>query len=43
MDSTANGPWARFDDLRSGEALLCPSPYRVLTTTRSVEVACVLR
>jgi para-aminobenzoate synthetase/4-amino-4-deoxychorismate lyase len=36
-------PWARFDDLRSGEALLCPPPHRVLTTTRPDEVAGVLQ
>ncbi|RZU31079.1 aminodeoxychorismate synthase component I [Blastococcus saxobsidens] len=39
----AGGPWARFDDLRTGSALLCPPPDRVLTTTRSDEVADVLR
>jgi len=43
MDPTANRPWARFDDLRSGEALLCPTPDRVLTTTRWAEVAGVLQ
>ena len=38
-----SGPWARFDDLRGGEALRCPPPHRVLTTTRTDEVADVLR
>ena len=36
-------PWARFDDLRSGEALLCPPPTQVLSTTRLDEVAGVLQ
>ncbi|WP_138732245.1 aminodeoxychorismate synthase component I [Modestobacter excelsi] len=36
-------PWARFDDLSRGEALLCPTPHRVLTTTRSEEVAGLLQ
>ena len=39
MVPAGNGPWARFDDLDRGEALLCPTPHRVLTTTRSDEVA----
>ncbi|NEK84726.1 aminodeoxychorismate synthase component I [Blastococcus saxobsidens] len=38
-----DGPWARFDDLRAGTALLCPPPYRVLSTTRPDEVAGVLQ
>ncbi|SFT57549.1 para-aminobenzoate synthetase / 4-amino-4-deoxychorismate lyase [Geodermatophilus amargosae] len=36
-------PWARFDDLRTGEALLCPPPSRVLTAVRPDEVAAVLQ
>ncbi|SHG16108.1 aminodeoxychorismate synthase component I [Geodermatophilus nigrescens] len=36
-------PWARFDDLRAGEALLCPPPSRVLTAVHPDEVAGVLR
>ncbi|WP_324277031.1 hypothetical protein [Blastococcus brunescens] len=36
-------PWARFDDLRGGTALLCPPAHRVLSTTRVDEVADVLR
>jgi para-aminobenzoate synthetase/4-amino-4-deoxychorismate lyase len=35
-------PWARFDDLRSGTALLCPPPFRVLTAQRPEDVAAVL-
>lgn len=35
-------PWARFDDLTTGEALLCPPPARVLTAERPEEVAGVL-
>ena len=27
-------PWARFDGLRSGEALRCPPPRRALTAVR---------
>ena len=38
-----SGAWARFDDLRNGEALLCPPPHRVLTATRPDEVAGVLQ
>ena len=41
--TATDGAWARFDDLRSGEALLCPTPRRVLTATRADEVAGVLR
>jgi para-aminobenzoate synthetase/4-amino-4-deoxychorismate lyase len=37
------GVWARFDDLRAGAALLCPPPHRVLTATRSEDVAGVLQ
>jgi para-aminobenzoate synthetase/4-amino-4-deoxychorismate lyase len=36
-------PWARFDDLRTGKALRCPPPHRVLTATRTDEVAGVLQ
>ncbi|WP_369256900.1 aminodeoxychorismate synthase component I [Geodermatophilus amargosae] len=36
-------PWARFDDLRAGRALLCPPPSRILTAVRPDEVAAVLR
>src|SRR4051812_21890131 len=36
-------PWARFDDVPSGTALLCPPPSRVLSATRPDEVAGVLR
>jgi para-aminobenzoate synthetase/4-amino-4-deoxychorismate lyase len=36
-------PWARFDDLRTGEALLCPPASRILTAVRPEEVAGVLR
>jgi len=35
-------PWARFDDLRTGTALLCPPPSRILTAVRPDEVAGVL-
>ncbi|RBY97629.1 aminodeoxychorismate synthase component I [Blastococcus sp. TF02-8] len=35
-------PWARFDDLRAGTALLCPPPREVLSTRRTAEVAAVL-
>ncbi|MGY1802600.1 aminodeoxychorismate synthase component I [Blastococcus sp. SYSU D00922] len=37
------GPWARFDDLRTGTALLCPPPTEVLTAVRPDEVAGVLQ
>ncbi|WP_241037272.1 aminodeoxychorismate synthase component I [Blastococcus litoris] len=36
-------PWARFDDLRAGTALLCPPPSEVLTAVRPDEVADVLQ
>ena len=36
-------PWARFDDLRAGTALLCPPPSRILTAVRPDEVAGVLQ
>ncbi|SOD98400.1 aminodeoxychorismate synthase component I [Blastococcus haudaquaticus] len=36
-------PWARFDDLAAGEALLCPPPSEILTATRPDEVAGVLQ
>jgi hypothetical protein len=32
-------PWARFDDLRAGTALLCPPARRVLTAVRPDQVA----
>src|ERR1700712_5668151 len=38
-----NRPWARFDDLHAGTALLCPPARRVLTASRPVEVADVLQ
>uniref|UniRef100_UPI000CEBBF7E aminodeoxychorismate synthase component I n=1 Tax=Blastococcus atacamensis TaxID=2070508 RepID=UPI000CEBBF7E len=37
------GPWARFDDLRAGTALLCPPPRQVLTAVRPDQVADVLQ
>ncbi|MBB3674813.1 aminodeoxychorismate synthase component I [Modestobacter versicolor] len=37
------GPWARFDDLRTGRSLRCPPPSRVLTATTPDEVAGVLQ
>ena len=43
MAPAADRPWARFDDLRSGESLRCPPASRVLTTTRLDEVAGVLQ
>lgn len=36
------GPWARFDDLRAGTALLCPPPSRVLIAATPADVAPVL-
>jgi para-aminobenzoate synthetase/4-amino-4-deoxychorismate lyase len=36
-------PWARFDDLATGEALLCPPPSRILTAVRPEEVPGVLQ
>src|SRR4051812_15376408 len=36
-------PWARFDDLATGEALLCPPPSRILTAVRPDDVAGVLQ
>ena len=36
-------PWARFDDLRTGESLLCPPPSRVLSAVAPEEVAGVLQ
>ncbi|XVU24245.1 aminodeoxychorismate synthase component I [Actinoplanes sp. CA-054009] len=35
-------PWARFDDLAAGHALMFPPPQHVLTTTRPQEVLTVL-
>jgi para-aminobenzoate synthetase/4-amino-4-deoxychorismate lyase len=43
MAPAPDGPWARFDDLRGGQALLCPPPDRVLAATRLKDVAGVLR
>ncbi|WP_138758868.1 aminodeoxychorismate synthase component I [Modestobacter altitudinis] len=43
MAPAGGRPWARFDDLVRGEALLCPTPHRVLSTTRTDEVAGVLQ
>jgi para-aminobenzoate synthetase/4-amino-4-deoxychorismate lyase len=43
MVPPAGGPWARFDDLSRGESLRCPAPHRVLSTTRTEEVAGLLR
>src|SRR4051812_47224674 len=43
MTSPPHGPWARFDDVPNGTALLCPPPYRVLSATRPEKVAGVLR
>jgi para-aminobenzoate synthetase/4-amino-4-deoxychorismate lyase len=37
------GTWARFDDLRTGKALLCSPPSRILTAVRPDEVAGVLQ
>ena len=36
-------PWARFDDLRSGEALRCPPPSHVLVAHHDEQVAAVLQ
>jgi para-aminobenzoate synthetase/4-amino-4-deoxychorismate lyase len=36
-------PWARFDDLIAGRALLCPPPREILTANRPDEVAGVLQ
>jgi para-aminobenzoate synthetase / 4-amino-4-deoxychorismate lyase len=35
-------PWARFDDLKTGTAVRCPPPYRVLVAERPDEVVGVL-
>ena len=35
-------PWARFDDLRTGTALRCPPPFRVLTARTPEDVVPVL-
>ncbi|HLM03805.1 MAG TPA: aminodeoxychorismate synthase component I [Blastococcus sp.] len=37
------GPWARFDDLRTGNALLFPPPSEILTAVRPDEVAGALQ
>ena len=39
----ATRPWARFDDLRAGESLLCAPPFQVLTASTPAEVARVLQ
>lgn len=39
---TRPGAWARFDDLRSGTALACPTPDRVLVADRIEDVVDVL-
>jgi para-aminobenzoate synthetase/4-amino-4-deoxychorismate lyase len=39
---TPGSPWARFDDLRAGTAIVCPAPSRVLTAERPEEVVAVL-
>jgi len=36
-------PWARFDDLRAGTALLCPPPSEIVTAQRPEEVAGALQ
>src|SRR4029450_12109656 len=36
-------PWARFDDLAAGEALLFPPPSEILTAVRPDQVADVLQ
>jgi para-aminobenzoate synthetase/4-amino-4-deoxychorismate lyase len=36
-------PWARFDDLDAGTALLCPPPSRILTAVQPDDVAGVLQ
>ena len=38
----AGAPWARFDDLRSGTAVVCPPPSRVLVAQRPEDVPGVL-
>ena len=35
-------PWARFDDLVAGRALVCPPPYRLLAATSASDVPGVL-
>jgi para-aminobenzoate synthetase / 4-amino-4-deoxychorismate lyase len=35
-------PWARFDDLRAGTAVRCPTPHRVLVAERPEQVVDVL-
>ena len=35
-------PWARFDDLRAGTAVQCPTPHRVLVAERPEQVVGVL-
>ena len=40
--STECRPWARFDDLRAGTAVQCPTPHRVLVAERPEQVVGVL-
>jgi para-aminobenzoate synthetase/4-amino-4-deoxychorismate lyase len=35
-------PWARFDDLVAGRALVCPPPYRLVAATSACDVPGVL-
>ena len=42
LPSSSRPPWARFDDLRAGTALRCPTPDRVLVAERPEEVVDVL-
>lgn len=39
---TTGRPWARFDDLQAGTALLCRSPYRVVVAHSAQDVVEVL-
>ena len=41
-DACADGAWARFDDLRAGTAVQCPTPHRVLVAERPEQVVGVL-
>ena len=40
--SRPRAPWARFDDLRAGTAVQCPTPHRVLVAERPDQVVGVL-
>jgi para-aminobenzoate synthetase/4-amino-4-deoxychorismate lyase len=42
-EATPSAPWARFDDLRSGQAWLCPPAHHYLQALREEDVADVLR